>query len=581
MENQTTLYYTNPELRDEWDGNIEDMKKPIPVARKVNWKCKTKIECHRWISNINNRKKKDRPRGCPYCVNKKICSKEGCWCNSLWALKPLLRDEWNGNIDDMKTYSISSGKEVSWKCLKGISCHIWYESVKSRVSRGECPYCTNCKICSKEGCWCNSLWALKPELREYWNDNSKDMKKTSIGCEDIVNWKCKTGNICHNFKSPANNYCCPYCRYREPIICEIDHCNSLWALFPDLRIEWCGNIEEMKKYFPNSNEDKDWKCNKTNCNRIWNTTIINRTKFNINCFVCTGKKICSNDYTNSLWALYPELRDEWFGDIDEMKCYLPFSNKEVKWKCNTGKDCHMYSSPISRRTGINKSGCSYCIGRYVCSKEGCWCNSLFILRPDLHKEWNGNIDDMKKYPIASHSYVEWKCNKGHIWSTRINQRTSNKCGCPICDNKTEQKIFDILIKFLPTIKRQFKVEWCKNKTYLPFDFVLENDKIIIELDGPQHFHQISNWESPEKTQINDKYKMKCANDNGYSIIRLLQEDVFYDTYIWIEELKTNIEKIKTNNIVQNIYMCKNNEYDIFQSLEVLVNLDISLESSLE
>ena len=39
--------------------------------------------------------------------------------------------------------------------------------------------------------------------------------------------------------------------------------------------------------------------------------------------------------------------------------------------------------------------------------------------------------------------------------------------------------------------------------------------------------------------------MKCANDNGYSVIRLLQEDVFYDTYDWLEELRDNIEKIKS------------------------------------
>jgi hypothetical protein len=32
---------------------------------------------------------------------------------------------------------------------------------------------------------------------------------------------------------------------------------------------------------------------------------------------------------------------------------------------------------------------------------------------------------------------------------------------------------------------------CKNKTYLPFDFVLEENKIIIELDGIQHFEQIT------------------------------------------------------------------------------------------
>ena len=92
---------------------------------------------------------------------------------------------------------------------------------------------------------------------------------------------------------------------------------------------------------------------------------------------------------------------------------------------------------------------------------------------------------------------------------------------------------------------------------MPFDFVLEDKKIIIELDGPQHFKQISNWQSPQKTQQNDKYKMKCANNNGYSIIRLLQEDVFYDTYDWLKELINNIKSI---NKTQNIFMCKNNEY---------------------
>jgi hypothetical protein len=57
--------------------------------------------------------------------------------------------------------------------------------------------------------------------------------------------------------------------------------------------------------------------------------------------------------------------------------------------------------------------------------------------------------------------------------------------------------------------------------------------------------------------------MKCANSNNYSIIRILQMDVYYDTYDWLTELKNNIEKIKNEYIIQNIYMCKNNEYDIY------------------
>ena len=58
--------------------------------------------------------------------------------------------------------------------------------------------------------------------------------------------------------------------------------------------------------------------------------------------------------------------------------------------------------------------------------------------------------------------------------------------------------------------------------------------------------------------------MKCANDNGYSMIRILQDDVWLDKYKWIEELQTSIEKIKLEEKVQNIFLCKNDEYKIFK-----------------
>ena len=106
--------------------------------------------------------------------------------------------------------------------------------------------------------------------------------------------------------------------------------------------------------------------------------------------------------------------------------------------------------------------------------------------------------------------------------------------------------------------------WSRYKKYLPFDFVLEDYKVIIELDGLQHFIQVSNWQSPEINNDNDKYKMECANKNGFSIIRLLQEDVLYDRYEWLQELQNNIEKIKNEKQIQNIYMCKNNEYANFE-----------------
>ena len=94
--------------------------------------------------------------------------------------------------------------------------------------------------------------------------------------------------------------------------------------------------------------------------------------------------------------------------------------------------------------------------------------------------------------------------------------------CSFCVNKTELILFNKLKEKYNTLRTQYKVDWCKNKKHLPFDFVIEERKIIVELDGKQHFEQIGSWQSPEETMKNDLYKMKCANENGFSIIRILQ-----------------------------------------------------------
>jgi len=49
--------------------------------------------------------------------------------------------------------------------------------------------------------------------------------------------------------------------------------------------------------------------------------------------------------------------------------------------------------------------------------------------------------------------------------------------------------------------------------------------------------------------------MKCANDNGFSVIRILQKDVYCNKYDWQDELMKNIEMLKDDTVI-NIYMCK-------------------------
>ena len=83
-------------------------------------------------------------------------------------------------------------------------------------------------------------------------------------------------------------------------------------------------------------------------------------------------------------------------------------------------------------------------------------------------------------------------------------------------------------------------------------------QVIIELDGAQHFRQISNWDSPENQFCNDMKKTMMAFDNGYRVIRIVQEDVYNDSYDWYSVLYDTITRSK--DMVS--YICKNNEYEL-------------------
>ncbi len=48
------------------------------------------------------------------------------------------------------------------------------------------------------------------------------------------------------------------------------------------------------------------------------------------------------------------------------------------------------------------------------------------------------------------------------------------------------------------------------------------------------------------------------------MIRLLEYDVTNDTYDWLQHVQRQIEYIKKNDtIIHNIYICENDEYDLF------------------
>ena len=224
----------------------------------------------------------------------------------------------------------------------------------------------------------------------------------------------------------------------------------------------------------------------------------------------------------------------------------------------------MWSRIESNLNNINalNNWCSYCSHQKLCEDNNCnMCFNNSFASTDKSTIWSSknNLVPRQVFKSSSSKKYIFDCNRCNQEFTKIISDVTNGVGCPYCYNKTELKLYQKLQSIYPLLIRQAKFEWCKNIHHLPFDFVIEERKIIIEVDGPQHFKQVSNWISPEATHL---IKMKCANENGYSIIRILQYDILKDKYDWLAELIQHIEIISIDE-VQNLYMCKNNEYKNF------------------
>jgi very-short-patch-repair endonuclease len=367
------------------------------------------------------------------------------------------------------------------------------------------------------------------------------------------------------------NSWCPFCANQK--LCDNKNCNYCFEKsFASHKKAKYFNIDNNTdpRYIFKGSTNKIYNFNCNNCTHNYKSNINSIVNSKIGCPYCSSQKLCDNNqckYCFEKSFASHEKAKYWNNiNISKPRELFKMSNEKYWFDCNNCS--HIFESTLNN---INADKwCPYCNKSKLCDDNECIeCYNKSFASHEKAIFWSkDNIINPRQITKGSDNSYLFDCNKCNRQFIKIlGCIARNNSWCPFCKTKTESKLNQVLKIYYPSLKHQFKVDWCKNKNHLPFDFVIEELKTIVELDGAQHFKQVSNWQSPEKTNIIDLYKMKCANENRYSVIRILQEDVFYDKYNWLADLKLNIEKIVSEKKVQNIFMCKNDEYKIFNNID--------------
>ncbi len=481
---------------------------------------------------------------CEHCFNRSFASHSKA---EFWI------SEWN---DDLTARQVTkNSNEKRWFICDNEECRHSFNSILGDITKGQwCPYCSSPpkKLCDEECDICfNRSFASHPKA-QFWHPdkewNELTPRQIFKSSHQKMWFVCDNDECGHSFNSALNSITnmeswCPYCCDSIQKLCD-DDCHTCFnrSFASHSRAEFWHPNKEWNDLSPRQvakSSNKKWWfiCNNEECGHAFNSILGNITRGQWCPYCCfAAKKLCDEDCNwcfNRSFASHPKAQfwhPEWNNGISP-RHVTKSSNKKVWFVCNNEECSHSFVSAPNHI--VKGQWCSYCAVKKLCDEECGWCfNHSFASHPKAqfwHPEWNGKLTPRQIFKSSARKGWFICDNKdcGHAFNSTLNSISSNGSWCPYCKNKTENILYQWLTNQGFSLRRQAKFNWCKNSQtnrYLPFDFLIGN--IIIELDGAQHFRQVANWTPPEITQKRDTYKTRLAIYKGYSVIRLLQSEVW-------------------------------------------------------
>ncbi len=362
-----------------------------------------------------------------------------------------------------------------------------------------CPYIAGKKLCDDEICkTCTERSAASlPNIKD-WNYEANDNvePRTIMKYSHSKYWfTCK---VCkHDYQTKLDNAMkgdgCSYCNGDN--LCEMS--NNPKIHFDGCKFCWNNSFASQKqaKFWSERNDIFPRFVRKYSSKKFW--------------FTCNNPKNnplgCKHEFESALSNI--SVHDNW----------CPYCSEPPKKLCDDIK-------------------CKSCFERSFASSDKAKCISVSNNPP---------IDPRKLFKNA-HVKVTFTCDDDlckRDFDMMLNNVSQGQW-CPRHQNKTEKKFYEWLEDNFPSVAVVKEWRECKNpstKKHLPFDFYIKEYNLIIEIDGPQHFVQVSNWKSPEETRVVDNLKEKWAKSKGITIIRFLQEDILTDRNNWFNLAKIYIK----------------------------------------
>jgi len=365
--------------------------------------------------------------------------------------------------------------------------------------------------------------------KDIWSDkNEIEPEKVSIGSSKKLLFNCL--KCSHEYfqspKSKSSGNGCPYCANKSRCgNCE--HClnNSCYRykdIWSDKNIQRCENVAF-------NCHGKFWfDCSK--CNHSYNQSISGNKR---GCPYCNNTIRCGNCercLENSCFRY----KDIWSVKNKEKCEAIALNSHEKFWfdclKCNHSYD----TTPNYKSQGRH---CPYCVNIKRCgSCEFCLNNSCYRYKDIWSVKNNEKCEEIAPSDNKKYWFDCLKCK--NTYEQTANDKTNKGASCPLCINKTESKVTNFLHEKNIIFKRQYKIKDIKKY----YDFYLPDFYLIIEIDGDQHFSQVSNWGCHKETTKNDVQKMQTGIENSISFLRIYQPDIFNDKIDWKTIILKNLYK---------------------------------------